>query len=48
LNGATLTNMAAMTAARPLVVAILDGWGIRDEREANAIALARTPILDRL
>lgn len=44
----TLKNMTAMTAARPLVFAILDGWGIRDEREANAIALARTPIFDRL
>lgn len=40
--------MTAMPAARPLVVAILDGWGLRDEREANALALARTPIFDRL
>ncbi|PKQ07494.1 MAG: 2,3-bisphosphoglycerate-independent phosphoglycerate mutase, partial [Alphaproteobacteria bacterium HGW-Alphaproteobacteria-11] len=37
-----------MTGARPLVLALLDGWGVRAEREANAIALARTPIYDRL
>ncbi len=33
---------------RPLVLAILDGWGIRAEREANAIAQARKPNYDRL
>jgi 2,3-bisphosphoglycerate-independent phosphoglycerate mutase len=27
---------------------ILDGWGIRDSREANAVALANTPTLTRL
>lgn len=27
---------------------VLDGWGHREEREANAIALARTPFFDRL
>jgi 2,3-bisphosphoglycerate-independent phosphoglycerate mutase len=27
----------------PLVLVILDGWGLREEREGNAIALARTP-----
>jgi 2,3-bisphosphoglycerate-independent phosphoglycerate mutase len=33
----------------PLVLlAILDGWGLRAEREANAVALARTPVMDRL
>ncbi len=40
--------MASMTGVRPLVLALLDGWGVRAEREANAIALARTPIYDRL
>ena len=40
--------MGSMTGARPLVLALLDGWGVRAEREANAIALARTPIYDRL
>ena len=36
--------------ARPPVVALIifDGWGIRTEREANAIAMARTPVMNRL
>ncbi|CAA7617555.1 2,3-bisphosphoglycerate-independent phosphoglycerate mutase [Magnetospirillum sp. UT-4] len=33
---------------RPVVLCILDGWGHRDEREDNAIALADTPNWDRL
>ena len=37
-----------MNGVRPLVLVTLDGWGLRAEREANAIALARTPIFDRL
>jgi 2,3-bisphosphoglycerate-independent phosphoglycerate mutase len=36
------------THKRPLVLAILDGWGIRAEQENNAIALARKPTYDRL
>jgi 2,3-bisphosphoglycerate-independent phosphoglycerate mutase len=32
----------------PLVLIVLDGWGIRPERENNAIALARTPVFDAL
>ena len=32
----------------PLVLIVLDGWGIRAEREHNAIALARTPVYDAL
>jgi 2,3-bisphosphoglycerate-independent phosphoglycerate mutase len=35
----------------PLVLVVLDGWGLRDERKGNAIKLARTPsyleLLDR-
>ncbi len=34
--------------ARPVVLAILDGWGLRPERENNAVALAETPHFDRL
>jgi 2,3-bisphosphoglycerate-independent phosphoglycerate mutase len=30
------------------VLVIFDGWGLRAEREANAIAIARTPTMDRL
>jgi len=36
------------TAKRPVVLAVLDGWGYREEREGNAIALARTPTWDAL
>jgi 2,3-bisphosphoglycerate-independent phosphoglycerate mutase len=32
----------------PLVLLVLDGFGIREEREYNAIALARTPVYDEL
>src|SRR5688500_1756555 len=27
----------------PLVLVVLDGWGLREQREGNAIKLARTP-----
>src|SRR6266853_5354884 len=37
-----------MTRPRPIVLIILDGWGYRAEREANAIALARKPTYDRM
>lgn len=40
--------MTAMTGVRPLVLVLLDGWGIRAEREGNALATARTRIYDRL
>ena len=40
-----------MKIGGPLVLVVLDGWGLREEREANAIKLARTPtyleLLDR-
>ena len=32
----------------PLVLIVLDGFGIREQREHNAIALARTPVYDGL
>ncbi len=32
----------------PVVLAILDGWGYRQETEANAIATAKTPIFDSI
>ena len=37
-----------MRRPKPLVLTILDGWGYRAETKANAIALARKPIYDRL
>lgn len=33
---------------RPVVLVILDGWGLREETENNAVALADTPNMDRL
>jgi 2,3-bisphosphoglycerate-independent phosphoglycerate mutase len=33
---------------KPVVLCILDGWGQSDQRNGNAIALARTPHFDRL
>lgn len=33
---------------RPVVLCILDGWGLSPSREANAVALGHTPTFDRL
>jgi len=33
---------------RPVVLCILDGWGLSPAREANAVALGRTPNFDRI
>jgi 2,3-bisphosphoglycerate-independent phosphoglycerate mutase len=33
---------------RPFVLVIMDGWGINPRKEGNAIALARTPTIDKL
>ena len=32
----------------PLVLIVLDGWGLRPQREHNAIAMARTPVYNEL
>ncbi len=37
-----------MTAPKPVVLCILDGWGLNPDTSANAPALARTPTFDRL
>ncbi|MCY4473038.1 MAG: 2,3-bisphosphoglycerate-independent phosphoglycerate mutase [Kistimonas sp.] len=37
-----------MTKRTTTALIILDGWGYREETEANAIAAGRTPVLDRL
>ena len=39
--------MAINSRIRPVVLCVLDGWGERDERDNNAIALANTPVWDR-
>ena len=33
---------------KPVVLVILDGWGVSQEREGNAILLAKTPVMDEL
>ncbi len=37
-----------MTAPKPVVLCILDGWGLNPDTRANAPALADTPTMDRL
>ena len=37
-----------MSAPKPVVLCILDGWGLREERENNAPVLADTPNVDRI
>jgi len=37
-----------MTTPKPVVLTILDGWGLRDDPTANAPKLAQTPTMDRL
>ncbi len=37
-----------MRDQRPLVLIVIDGWGINPRREGNAIAQASTPNMDRL
>jgi 2,3-bisphosphoglycerate-independent phosphoglycerate mutase len=43
-----MTPEVAPGGSRSVLLVILDGWGLRAEREANAVALARTPVFDRL
>tara|TARA_Y100001936_G_scaffold254175_1_gene326412 strand:+ start:8343 stop:10013 length:1671 start_codon:yes stop_codon:yes gene_type:complete len=40
--------MSPNTARRPVVLCVLDGWGWRTEEAENAVALADTPVFDRL
>ena len=37
-----------MAAARPVILCILDGWGLAPDGPANAVARAHTPHFDRL
>src|SRR5215472_14916294 len=43
-----LRGSLAMTQTSKLLLVVLDGWGIRSQRDGNAILLAGTPHLDRL
>ena len=40
--------MSANSVSRPVVLCVLDGWGWRLEQTENAIALAETPIFNRM
>ena len=33
---------------KPVVLMVLDGYGISDKKEGNAIAMAKTPVMDKL
>jgi 2,3-bisphosphoglycerate-independent phosphoglycerate mutase len=37
-----------MAQISPVVLVIMDGWGYREETEGNAIAAAKTPVIDSL
>ena len=37
-----------MTIPKPVVLCILDGWGLSTREEGNAPLLAKTPVMDRL
>ncbi|MCP5076112.1 MAG: 2,3-bisphosphoglycerate-independent phosphoglycerate mutase [Rhodobacteraceae bacterium] len=37
-----------MSAPKPVVLCILDGWGLRSETKGNAVALADTPTFDAI
>jgi 2,3-bisphosphoglycerate-independent phosphoglycerate mutase len=37
-----------MSTPKPVVLCILDGWGIRESRDGNAPALAHTPTFDQI
>ena len=38
----------AQASVSPVVLIILDGWGYREEKDGNAIAAAKTPVMDSL
>ena len=42
-----MSGMSVNTGG-PLVLVVLDGWGLRDEKDYNAIKLARTPTYSEL
>ena len=35
-------------AKKPTVLMILDGYGLNDKKEANAVAMGNTPVMDML
>lgn len=43
-----MTTAQMTTAKKPVVLCILDGWGLNPSATGNAVALARTPHFDRV
>ena len=43
-----MTNTTPQTPPRPVLLCIMDGWGHREDVTANAVALGKTPNVDRL
>ena len=41
-------SVPTVPLVRPVVLCILDGWGISERMEGNAVEIARTPNLDRI
>src|SRR5579883_2504055 len=41
-------STSAHSRPRPFVLIVMDGWGFNPRKEGNAIALARTPNIDRI
>lgn len=41
-------GMVIDMSKRPVVLMILDGYGLNEKTEGNAVALAKTPVMDRL
>ena len=40
--------MQPSNQSHPVILCIMDGWGLRDSTDANAVAMAATPAYDRL
>lgn len=40
--------MAEVKRPRPVVLCVLDGWGYREDKADNAVAIGNTPVFDRL
>ena len=48
INRSVKSNRMAQENKQSTVLIILDGWGYREENDANAIQTANTPVLDKL
>ena len=43
-----INSVRRMNVAKPVVLIVLDGWGINMQKEGNAIAAAKTPVYTAL